>query len=85
MLERIQDLCKRKGISVAALAKEMNITTQAFYSSISGNPTLNRLKEIARLLGVEVQDLFERKEEHDDIIKFHFQCPCGKVHTISID
>ena len=55
------------------LAKRMNITYQALYASVSGNPTIGKLKEIADALGVTIPDLFDKSENNT------IYCPyCGK-------
>lgn len=72
---RIKELCKEKGISLQTLAgKKLGITNQALYASINGNPTLERLEEIAAALGVTVPDLFAPPKE------CAITCPkCGAV------
>ncbi|MDR1257871.1 MAG: helix-turn-helix transcriptional regulator [Tannerellaceae bacterium] len=56
---RVQEVCKKKGITMQDLAKRMGITYQALYASASGNPTIGKLSEIATALGVEVVELFK--------------------------
>lgn len=57
------------------LAKKMGVTYQALYAAVSGNPTIGKLGEIAKALGVDIVDLLsENKDEINTII-----CPnCGK-------
>lgn len=55
---KIKELCKSKGISMAELAKKIGVTPSALSQNISGNPNLDRLKEIADALNVPIQDLF---------------------------
>ena len=58
---RIKELCKEKGISIHELAeKKLGITYQALYESISKNPSLNRLQQIATALDVPITDLFDK-------------------------
>ena len=47
---------------MAGLAKLLGIERANLASSLAGNPTLSRLQEVARILHVEVPDLFEREE-----------------------
>ncbi len=70
---RIKDLCKEKGITMQVLAeKRLGITNQALYASINGNPTLERLQQIAKALDVEVTELFDKPAAGN------FTCPnCG--------
>lgn len=71
---RVQEICKIQGITMQQLAKKMGITYQALYASVSGNPTIGKLKEIAEVLGVNITDLLDEDKENNIII-----CPhCGK-------
>ncbi|MCL2737933.1 MAG: helix-turn-helix domain-containing protein [Bacteroidales bacterium] len=40
--------------------KCLDITYQALYASVSGNPTLERLQQIATALDVPITDLFDK-------------------------
>lgn len=76
---RVKELCKEKGISLKDLAAEMHITYQALFESINGNPSLNRLMEIASALGVDVTELFEPGSAT-------IVCPhCGKQISIEVN
>lgn len=71
---RVQEICKIQGITMQQLAKKMGITYQALYASISGNPTIGKLKEIAKVLDVNITDLLDEDKENNIVI-----CPhCGK-------
>lgn len=75
---RIKELCKEKGVSLKDLASQMHITYQALFESINGNPSLNRLSEIASALGVDVSELFQAKTASA-------VCPhCGKPITFEV-
>lgn len=70
---RVKEICKSKGITMQELAEKMNVTNQALYAAVSGNPTIGKLQEIANALGVEVVDLLGASKE--GVIT----CPhCGK-------
>ena len=72
---RVQEVCKQQGITMQDLAKKMGVTYQALYASVSGNPTIGKLGEIAKALGVEVIDLFEGNQDESNVIV----CPhCGR-------
>lgn len=71
---RVQEICKIQGITMQQLAKKMGITYQALYASVSGNPTIGKLKEIAKVLDVNITDLLDEDKENNIVI-----CPhCGK-------
>ena len=53
---------------------EVGISQPALSDIINGNPTLDRLQEIASIIGLSVSDLLK-----DDAEKAHITCPyCGK-------
>ena len=79
---RVQEICKQQGITMQDLAKRMGVTYQALYAAVSGNPTIGKLEEIAKALGVEVIDLFEMKQDESNVIV----CPhCGKGIKIKVE
>jgi len=45
------------------IAEKIGISPVNLSASINGNPTLNRLQEVADILGVDVPDLFERNDK----------------------
>ena len=55
---RINELLRARGLTMQDLAKAMNISYQALHASLSANPTLSRLEEIANILCVNVSELF---------------------------
>lgn len=69
---RVQEVCKEQGVTMQLLASRLGVTYQALYASVSGNPTIGKLTEIADALGVDVSDLLERKDNNT------ITCPkCG--------
>ena len=58
MKERVKYLLKQKGMTAKGLSEKIGISEAALSLSISGNPTLSRLQEIANALDVEIGDLF---------------------------
>lgn len=72
---RVQEICKEQGIAMQDLAKKMGVTYQALYAAVSGNPTIGKLGDIAKALGVNVVDLFDEEKVDNNFIT----CPhCGK-------
>jgi transcriptional regulator with XRE-family HTH domain len=73
---RIREVMLEKGISVNEMSEKLGITRQSLYRCLNGNPTMNRLKEIADILDVSPKDLFKdesngnisdnEKEENDE-------------------
>lgn len=72
---RIKELIKQKGITAKELAATLNLSEGALSQSLNGNPTVERLKQIASALGVSVAELFEAPAADTAVIT----CPhCGK-------
>jgi transcriptional regulator with XRE-family HTH domain len=59
---KIKEICKQKGIPLSALAKSLGISQGALSQNIAGRVGLDRLIDIAKLLDVNVKDLFEGEE-----------------------
>lgn len=62
---RIEEICKEKNITYKQLADDAGMLPEAVSRLAAGktNPTLSTLSTIAAALGVEVVDLFEKREE----------------------
>lgn len=73
---RIREIMLEKGISVNEMSEKLGITRQSFYSIVNGNPTMDTLIRIAKILGVNIKQLFKEddngnisdneKEENDE-------------------
>ena len=71
---RVQEVCKNQGITMQEVAKKMGVTYQALYASVSGNPTIGKLQEIANAIGVSVSELIDEPKGNT------ITCPhCGKL------
>lgn len=64
---RVQEICKEQGITMQDLAKKMGVTYQALYAAVSGNPTIGKLGDIAKALGVNIVDLFEGNSTDSEV------------------
>ena len=79
---RIKELLKQKGITAKELAAKLNLSEGALSQSLNGNPTVERLTQIASALGVSVAELFEAPASDTAVIT----CPhCGKPITLQVD
>ena len=56
---KIKEIMQEKGISVTQMSEKLGVTRQSLYRCLNGNPTMNRLKEIADILDVSPKDLFK--------------------------
>ena len=64
MALRIKELCKEKHITMAEIAARIGISPITLSQSLNGNPTLNRLQEVAEILDVSITELFEKTEKN---------------------
>lgn len=58
---KIAELAHQRGMTMADIAKEIGISRVNLSNSLNGNPTLSRLVDVAKILHVDVADLFEKK------------------------
>lgn len=65
---RIKEICDEKGIMQRELAEMINITEVGLSKSLNGNPTLQRLVEIADALKVPFLELFEKNPNNGEPI-----------------
>ena len=65
---RIKEICEEKGIMQRELAEKINITEVGLSKSLNGNPTLQRLVEIAEALDVPFLELFEKNPNKGEAI-----------------
>ena len=78
---QIKELLKRRGMTAKELASKIGISEGALSKSLSGNPTLERLEQIAAALGVEVSELFAAPKEGATV-----SCPhCGKPIAVKAE
>ena len=59
---RIREIMLEKGISVNEMSEKLGITRQSFYSIVNGNPTMDTLIRIAKILGVNIKQLFKEDD-----------------------
>ena len=53
----IKKKIKELGFTTQQIAEKLNISQQAVSQAINGNPSLSRLQEIARVVGIPVSEL----------------------------
>ncbi len=59
---RVKEICDQKGISIKELADRLSVTPSAISQSLSGNPSLKKIEEIADALDVDISELFAPKD-----------------------
>ena len=85
----IKKVIKNKGWSMERLAAEMTnrdgskgVTQQSVSQILNGNPTIDKLKEIASIIGISVSELVA---DEPDQSKQEVICPhCGQKVAISV-
>lgn len=84
----IKQIIKDHGFTLEQVAALMpnsrtgqpGISRQSLYLAITGNPTINTLKDIASIIGCKVGDFFQ-----DEVSASTVTCPhCGKPITIEL-
>jgi transcriptional regulator with XRE-family HTH domain len=65
---KIKEIRKKKGLSQRKMANILNTTQQQVskYETLVDAPSLNRLVEIAQILGVSLDDLVKFKKIHHE-------------------
>ena len=84
---RIREILKEQGITTKELAERMGISQSGLNQSISGNPSVKVLTNIAEALNVPVWQLFADPTEllQKETPNASITCPhCGKEIKIEI-
>jgi transcriptional regulator with XRE-family HTH domain len=78
----IKKVIKEHGWTLERIASEMGISQPSVSSIVNGNPTLDKLQAIARIIGVPVSTLLA---DEDEPVR-PFKCPhCGADILITLD
>lgn len=76
----IKKRIKENGFTISKVAELMNVSQPALTKLLNGNPTINKLQEIANIIGVSLADLVA-----DDGNIVSIVCPhCGSVIELSV-
>lgn len=84
----VKQIIKDKGFTLEQVASRMpnsrtgqpGISRQSLYLAITGNPTVNTLKDIAEIIGCKVGDFFQDEGDGTQLV-----CPhCGKAISIEV-
>ena len=82
---RIRDILKEQGITTKELAEKMGISQSALNQSISGNPSVKVLTNIADALNVPLWQLFADPSDVSTKNATTITCPhCGKEIQIEV-
>lgn len=80
---KIKEILKERGMTMLQLAEELGIHRTNLSTSLSGNPTLSRLEEIAKILDVKVTELFKEDEAVQEKILNGFVEFDGEIFRIN--
>jgi transcriptional regulator with XRE-family HTH domain len=79
----IKKVIKAQGWTLERIAAEMGISQPSVSSIVNGNPQLDKLQAIAKIIGVSVSELLADEEESG---RTKIRCPhCGKDIRLVID
>ena len=80
---RIVELAHKRGLTMSDIAKMIGISRVNLSNSLNGNPTLSRLREVAKILNVEVAELFKQSEKINVNGYLEYNNKVVKVDSIS--
>lgn len=60
IFERIQELCERRGISIAHLEKACGLGNATVRGWATADPTVSKLKRVADYFGLTVDELLKK-------------------------
>lgn len=82
--KRIKQLLKIRGISMQNLAEKLGINRVNLSASLNGNPTYERLKQVADILEVDMSELFSKPIEENKISGYlEFKDEIYRIDSIS--
>ena len=81
---RVVELAHQRGLTMADIAKQIGISRVNLSNSLNGNPTLSRLTEVAKILGVEVSELF-KPTSTGKTVSGYLECDGRIVKVDSLD
>lgn len=71
------------GVTMKQVAEQLNISQQAVSQAINGNPSLSRLQEIARVVGIPLSELVA--DNPSQPVEPLMRCPhCGAEIKIEL-
>jgi transcriptional regulator with XRE-family HTH domain len=77
---RIKEILKLRGMTMIQLAEKLEINRVNLSSSINGNPTIATLEKIAKILEVDLSELFA-KPVVENIVTGYLEYN-GEIHKI---
>ncbi len=69
LYERIKEACKKKGVTVSELERDLGFGRSSISKVDKHKPSLERMEQIAKYLGVSVSDLTGAADEQPDDVR----------------
>ena len=66
ILKKVSELCKKKGISIAKLERELGIGNGTVGKWASSSPTVDNVKKVADYFGVTVDELIAEEQSRSN-------------------
>lgn len=66
MLDRIKELCRRKGVTITQLEQELGFSNKALYRWDEQMPSIDRVKKVADYFGVTIDYLVNEDRTYDE-------------------
>lgn len=83
---RIREAIEEQGMTTKQVAEKLNVTLSALNQSISGNPSVKVITNIANAIGVPVWQLFASPPEVQKETDGGYKCPnCGYPLKIKVE
>lgn len=82
--KQIKQLLKSRGITMIQLADKLGINRVNLSSSLNGNPTYERLQQVADFLEVDLSELFSKPKEENKISGYlEFKSEIYRIDSLS--
>ena len=79
----IKKVIREHGLTLTEMGNKLGVTKSSMTQLVSGNPTLSRLQDMAKVLGIPVSELLR---DTDEPPKGGIVCPhCGKPLNIKVE
>lgn len=81
----IKKVIKEKGYTIQDVATRIGVNRVTLTLTLQGNPTYNKLKQIADAIDCDVMDFFKDEATRQPQPAHGFSCPhCGKAINVEI-
>lgn len=75
LYRNVTRICREQRLQQKDLAEKMGVAPAALSKALTGNPTLDTIRKIAKALGVSIKSLFEEEKGMSGYVEYK-----GKVY-----